>query len=382
MDVKRNLRELITKEELVCLPGLGGFISKQVSAQFDPTTHIFTPPHKQLAFNDRLQGDGDKLANQIALNSDCSVLEAEQKIKEFVEETKELLKHNSEVFLEGIGYFFTNDKGISFKPHIGLETDPVNFGLPQILVKTSTSESTGKNLLQKPKDRKAMSTIDLQSVPDPGSPGDNHPTNKEKQAPKSNLVWLYVITPLVLLGGFGMFLGGTEDGKKVLASMHVIQAAEEPSDSSSEAETATEADLDNTTAQNSETATTESFDNAISAEETIKKSETDAWTSEPTKAKQEEIASSSDVELTTAHLINGKSGRCFIIVGGFANKKNAIRLREKLVQDGLEAKVIAPTDKSPLYRVSLSDYAAKDEALKKAEELKGSYGDNLWVMVY
>ena len=58
MEVQNYLQELIATEEMVCLPGLGGFISKQVSAKLDPATHLFTPPHNQLAFNERLTEDG------------------------------------------------------------------------------------------------------------------------------------------------------------------------------------------------------------------------------------------------------------------------------------------------------------------------------------
>jgi cell division protein FtsN len=69
-------------------------------------------------------------------------------------------------------------------------------------------------------------------------------------------------------------------------------------------------------------------------------------------------------------------------VAGFSKKKNAVRLREKLINEGLESKILAPLEDGGLYRVSLADFEDRETALKKSEELKSDHGDNLWVKAY
>ncbi len=380
-EIKEYVKEILITDEVVCLPGLGGFISKHVSSRYDQSTNIFTPPHKQIAFNDRLTNESENLLFLIQKRTKTSAETAKIELSKFVESIKSALQQNKEYNFNGLGLFYSQEDGsINFKAEVSPAIDPLNFGLPQILIKFSPIETPTK-FLQKPKDRKAMSTIDLQSVPDPGSPGDNPLKNNNDKKEKS-LVWLYIITPIILLGGMAMFLGGTDDGRKVLANMNIIHAPMPADSVFSDSALNRDMALEDPMVDSATNAPTESFDNAVSAEETIKKTEKQTWGEEPLKSKQEEIAKTDVHTLTIANLIKGKSGRCFVIAGGFSKRKNAIRFREKLVQEGLESKIIAPVEAGSLYRVSLGDYPEKAVALKKAEELKPTYGDNIWVMIY
>ncbi len=384
MDVKKYIIDLIADEELAYVPHLGGFISKQGSARLDASTHIFYPPARDVAFNDRMVSSDTKLVDRICDWEGCSREEAEKEIALFVAVVKNALKLQHKYPLDDIGTFYLMDQGsIAFEGKLSGNADVHNFGLPSILINHFIKDDNKKKLFSKPKDRNAMSTLDLQSVPDPASPGDNPSKKPAKQPTTNSLTWLYVMTPIVLLGLFGIFLGITEDGKKMLASMHVIGS---PAHDGLEATDSTAHELEKATEEATvvpdSPATVESFDNAVSAEETIKKTDKEVWGQETTKSNQEVIAKSEEAEFSTANIINGKSGRYFIIVGGFSSKKNAVRLREKLINDGLEAKVIAPTESGGLYRVSLADYDNKETALQKAEELKANHGDNLWVKAY
>lgn len=386
MDIKPHISSLIAQEEMVYVPGLGGFMSKQSSARLDTSSHIFHPPSKELAFNDRLTSSDNKLAKQISELEKCSLVLAEQQIEVFVNSIKSELKQHGNYHLEGVGIFYAADQdSISFQGKLSSHADTSSFGLPSILVKSAIQEDSKKKLFTKPKDRNAMSTLDLQSVPDPASPGDNPSSNGKKEPEKNSLTWLYVLTPVVLFGVFGVFLGISDDGKKMLASMHVISAPVGEGDSSA-AEHATASELENATDQatiaDEAPSSTESFDNAVSADETIKKSANEKWGEEPTKSDQEFIAKSKDVELSTATIITGKSGRYFVIVGGFSKKRNAVKLREKLINEGLESKIIAPIQNDGLYRVSLADFDNREVAIEKAKEFKSNFGNNIWVKSY
>ena len=389
MDLIFYLQELISTEEMVCIPDLGGFITKQVSANYDSATHIFTPPNKQIAFNERLLEDGDKLINHVIQKEKITFDQASEKIKQFSIEIKTKLKENNQFKLNNLGtFYFSPDNLITFKTNSFSYSDPDNFGLPQLLIKYQPVSKSNKDYIQKPKDRKAMTNQENPEMQDSENGHESEMSEiQDVQIDKttkkqSNLMWLYIVTPLVLFGGLGTFLGVTTDGRKVLASMHLIKGTPIESDSTELSETATEEDLNQETTETGETTINESFDNATSAEETIKKTDSEAWNETPAEPKQEAIANTEDVKLSTANLINGKSGRFFIIVGGFSSKKNAVKLREKLISDGLESKVISPMEGSELFRVSLGDYSDKASAKTKADGLKSDYGNELWIMQY
>lgn len=387
MNLTFYLQELVSTEEMVCLPDFGGFITKQVSARFDSATHIFTPPTRQIAFNERLTDDGGKFINHLIKKEKLTFEQASEEVRLFVKEIKAQLYTNKEYKFCDLGtFYFSTDKTVTFKTDSLSYSDPEHFGLPQILVKYQPVIKYNKDYLQKPKDRKAMSNQEIPSTPDSENENESQEiqdTHIEKPVKKQgSLMWLYIVTPLVLFGGLGTFLGVTPDGRKVLANMHLIKSEPIEADSTELQENATEEDLNQESTETTEATPDESFDNATSAEETIKKTDSESWGNTTVEAKQEEIANTEDAKLSTANLINGKSGRFFIIVGGFSSKKNAVKLREKLISDGLEAKVISPMAGSELFRVSLGDYSDKAAAQEKANGLKSDYGNELWIMQY
>jgi len=382
MEILDHILSLLSEEEMVYVAGLGGFISKQIPSRLDTATNILHPPSKEVAFNDRLVAADTKLSELIAQKENCSIEEANEHIHTFVGNIKKEINDHQKFHLEGIGTLFLEEGELVFKDKLASSVDAENFGLPSILIKHVQSDKQQK-LFNKPKDRNSMSTLDLQSVPDPASPGDNPTQNthgKKPEAP-SSLTWLYVLTPIVLVGLFGVFLGITDDGKKMLASMHVIHPHVE-SDTATTEPNETEGASEQATVTEETPAVTESFDNSVPVEETLKKSEAEKFGEETVKSKQESISKSPDVKYSTANIIQGKSGRYFVIVGGFSKKHNAVRLREKLVDEGMESKILAPIEGDGLFRVSVADFDSKETAIKKAIELKGNYGENIWVKAY
>jgi cell division septation protein DedD len=224
-----------------------------------------------------------------------------------------------------------------------------------------------------------MSAADVKSVSDSGKRKNNSPEIDLVQNNNNNLkslFWLYFVAPVVFIVGLGMFFSISEDGRQMLASMHIFSSSSLGSDTLKHVQKQIEP------FQDTLGATTKSFENAISAVETINNSEVEKWDEEPVKSKQEEIAKTEEAKLAIANLITSKSGRSFIIAGGFSNKKNAVFLREKLILEGFESKIIAPTEEGALYRVTLGDYPSKTSAMLKIKEFKPNFGNDIWVMVY
>jgi cell division protein FtsN len=75
--------------------------------------------------------------------------------------------------------------------------------------------------------------------------------------------------------------------------------------------------------------------------------------------------------------------RYYVIVGGFGVKKNAHKLRNKLINKGnTDAKLILPPADKNLLKVSVADYSTFQEAAAKADELKSEFGNSVWVFKY
>ncbi|MBW8050651.1 MAG: SPOR domain-containing protein [Cytophagales bacterium] len=81
-------------------------------------------------------------------------------------------------------------------------------------------------------------------------------------------------------------------------------------------------------------------------------------------------------------MITNKTGQFYIIIGGFSIKSNALKLRNKLLAEGMDAKIIVPDISNRLHKVSIADYDNLDKALRNLNGLRAKYGNAIWVMSY
>ena len=119
--ITNYLIELLKDNECVIVPGFGAFISKRHSATIDYANHRFSPPYKEIVFNDKLNNDDEVLADFISSKENISKKEATEKIRNFVNQSEAILDVNSELELEGLGrirrfgsdYVFKNNEDIN-----------------------------------------------------------------------------------------------------------------------------------------------------------------------------------------------------------------------------------------------------------------------------
>lgn len=78
--------------------------------------------------------------------------------------------------------------------------------------------------------------------------------------------------------------------------------------------------------------------------------------------------------------ISQRTGRYYIIIGSFIDDDMAKDYADKLGQEGHNTSLIAPWGNRKFYRLAIADLASLDEATTKMDELKGTYGDGLWVL--
>lgn len=98
------------------------------------------------------------------------------------------------------------------------------------------------------------------------------------------------------------------------------------------------------------------------------------WTTPPVAAVKPEVGS-----IAT---INARTGQAYIIGGSFIDVDLARDYGNKLAGEGVSTTIIEPYGKVKYYRLSVANYPTVGEALENIEQLKATYGDNIWVLKY
>jgi hypothetical protein len=89
-------------------------------------------------------------------------------------------------------------------------------------------------------------------------------------------------------------------------------------------------------------------------------------------------------EPTTGQIdtIVSRTGRYYVIISASIDDDLALDYAKKLSAQGVSCKVLGSPDKRGYHQLSVADFDNRQDALAKADELKGTYGDNIWVMKY
>ena len=113
------------------------------------------------------------------------------------------------------------------------------------------------------------------------------------------------------------------------------------------------------------------------AEEKRKQEEADRLAREQAEAEAEAAPKEGSVET-----MSGRTGRYYAVVASAIDGDLALDYANKLAKDGNEVKIIPPFGNAKFYRVSVDSGDTWAEADNKARELKGQYGDDVWVIKY
>lgn len=130
MKIAKYIGDLIYDYECVVIPGLGGFISTEVSASVNTVTNQFAPPFKDVHFNVHLKANDGLLVNYVARNEDISFKDAKQKVDKFVHLCHNALSTGKRINFSKIGYiFFDDQQNVVFKQDISINYNADSFGL-------------------------------------------------------------------------------------------------------------------------------------------------------------------------------------------------------------------------------------------------------------
>ena len=126
------INDLLYRYDCVIVPYFGGFITNKFGAKVNKFTHTFTPPTKQVTFNNLLKHNDGLLANYIASSENISFEKASSAISLSVIRWKNELQ-SKPVEIENLGSLsLTDDKKLIFEPstHVNYLTE--SFGLKTI----------------------------------------------------------------------------------------------------------------------------------------------------------------------------------------------------------------------------------------------------------
>lgn len=129
MKLATYISDLLYRYECVIVPNFGGFVTNEISAKINNTTHTFYAPSKQLTFNSHLQNNDGLLANFIAEAKNISYPNALEFINNEVNNWKLQLKTEG-LEIDKVGTLQLNSEGkLIFDPYNSVNYLTSSFGL-------------------------------------------------------------------------------------------------------------------------------------------------------------------------------------------------------------------------------------------------------------
>ncbi|WP_162052492.1 HU domain-containing protein [Pontibacter pamirensis] len=383
--VAKHIKSLLYEHDCVIIPEFGGLITRYVPARINPVKHSFAPPSKKIAFNEKLVLNDGLLISTIAYYNNISKEEAQQLVTAFVQQAKARLHKENRFELHEIGVFSYNpEHKLEFEYVEGDNLLDASFGLPELVARPVRVEEPAvlRTLIKERQQEHA----------------------NEKQPLRKRLKRAYnVAAGLALAGLTGSalyFLSLQADyNLSSLNPMMLLNSGYTASNTggvtryaagyvpvTGEERIATYAAL----LPEEATAVVQEEQQPALNEQTYFSADSvsaslNMW---PEEQKNEVLIEEVAVpvkEVKPAEpvlTINEKSGRSYIIIGGYSTTENAVVRRDAARTAGHDSKMLTPGPNSKLYRVSVADFATADEAKAVLNNYKKSFGETIWVLNY
>jgi len=324
LKIKEYIKDLLTNNQGVIIPGLGGFVSEYEPAAFDVNENKFLPPSKKVTFNTEYSYQDNLLAEYISKQEKIDITEAKKLIEDFVKDTKFKLKKGEQIDFLEIGIISPSAKGqVNFIQHkeSNLLTD--SFGLTSV---------------------KAKQTIVPKPTPTIVSRTQTSYKNLIIIGSSAAVLLLLVISAWYFTDGFSDFSFFTfKQDQNNLAEQHSIKES-------------TEKNLDSIARADSLKALiVHSIDDNTDKKDAL-------FYEEPAKQETEPIYS-----------------EFHIIAGSFKRMENAEKFSKELVQKGYNPKIIESGEN--LIRIAIFSYTNETEALKKLYKLRQTSDiKSVWIL--
>ena len=350
--ITNSLIELLQDNECVIVPDFGAFISKRHSATIDYANHRFTPPYKEIVFNNKLKNDDGLLVDFMIEKESLTKEDALAKIRSFVNQSEAILDVNSELVLEGIGKIrkFGDDYILTSKTETNLLGD--SFGLTEFNVqpvfRTETYQIIKERIVVEQKEKNTEYTVAVENVDD---------TPEVVKTIKPGIVRTFAVATLAFLLLFA-FNWKTEQTGSNFASWNpfLYSSPNEFLINFMEPEKVLESE-----------------NLKISESENVLESENQK-TSEPENVLESENQKTSEPENVL------ESHHYFIVGGSFQTLDRAEFCLKDIRSQGFEnASLLEKNDKGYI-RVYYESFVEKSDALIRLDVIKNDFNESAWLL--
>lgn len=382
--VEHYIKELLHDFDYVCIAGLGAFVGNYKEAEISISKNKISPPSKQIVFNEKINTPDTLLIDYITKCENINSTDAKIKVEQYKQLVIEAIKTDKQYVIDGLGRLYSADGDkILFEQNLKHNFLKAAFGLPDLYFKpidrTPKESQKIKNKQYTSMATNTYNSYDDEDEYDETNEFDTHEDEDEdasweKQEKKTqNLAVYYILAvfALVLTAGTAYYLSMDKETYAIGSFSPLSWFGISPTAKSS-------SETDNKLLPE------ESENTYTQANESVEENDYTNDDDIPANPKLNKQTTQVPVTygLDPADVVDARTGRYYIIAGGFRNKNKAAKYLSELIKAGNPAKVITPFDDKGVYRVSLSDYATYEEAKRQKEFLTNEHGDELWVLGY
>ena len=314
--IEKHIKELIYLHDCVIVPGFGAFVSRYESSGVHPVSHTFMPPHKSISFNEQLQHNDNLLAQHIAEQNHISIEKAQERLDIYVRKLVLKLNTTDYIMIDGLGSFSMRDKQLSFRFSAQENLLGNSFGLASFQSPAISRETFEANIKAQLQDKAKI----------------------RKSVSRFNWKIAAVIVPLL---GVSIAIGLKKDQ---LNDMYASYA----------------------------------YLNPFSEKPEAKYSPREEFTSATFKIPSIAKVKTSELKTEENIVTDVQAGNYYLIAGCFSSEKNATSFAKKLGGKSFQSEVVGLSNKG-LYRVSIGQYASKNEAIAQIPSFKEK-GFSVWVL--
>ena len=339
MDIPGKIKDLLYRHDCVIIPEFGGFVANYKSAEVDYDRNVFSPPSKEIGFNNQLVHNDGLLISAVSMSTNLAYPDARNNVREFVKDVQKKLSKGKKVVFDDLGTFYLGkDKLLQFEPDRSTNFLITSFGLSSFEYHELEEYDVRKKIQPKLKNQQIGSN------------------SRRSRILKRSMIAVPILVALAMvpiktdllkfdLGSLSwkMFEKKELVYEEPQADKNILPADEV---------VFFEAETNNTS---------ENLEEDISLSESFPEDEV-----------LEESVSSTEINPVAVE-------RFYVIAGSFKNKGNATRLNNDLIDKGYTAKIFENTN--GFFRVAISGHTNFTEAKKQLGEYQTSHpGEQYWIL--
>ncbi|QCR21855.1 SPOR domain-containing protein [Pontibacter sp. SGAir0037] len=381
--VEKHIKSLLYDHDCVIIPDFGGLITRYVSARVLPVKHSLVPPSKKIAFNEKLTLNDGLLISTIAYHNGIDKEDARKLVADFVFRSKQVLEKENRLEMQDIGIFRYNaERNLEFEYVEGDNLLEDSFGLPELIARPVKLEDPAllRTLLKERQQVPVYTKLPLRKR-----------LRRAVNVTASLLIGGLTVSALYLLSLQTDYNLSSLNPLALFGSGYQPQTSETVEAVTDWEKLYTEEDLAGAVSDSAYdvTAHTDSFAVAVetyqlSAEQTVA-AESKATVQDAEPAIKEEVKANTappkeEKKEVNPLLVKERTGRFYIITGGYSRLENAEVARTAVKKGGHEAKVLLPLPGSRLFRVSVADFATEEDAKASLATYRKTFGETIWVL--